>query len=201
MADVISHRASECTVCKDYVLHVSEVSMDNDVSYLDAIDRQESNWVPMPEHECVLRQNTKLTHDLDDCQDEFRALREHVRDLEATPSQPTFAAVAAVSGDKPLTRRDPPAPPAPSSASKKPTPAKQQAAPLMAPAATPPATQVAGLSSDVRATPKDKGKGHALPGPYIDEVPASILSFENDPYAYSLTFNDDEYDDKYIADV
>ena len=38
MADVISHRASECTVCKDYVLHVSEVSMDNDESYLDAFD-------------------------------------------------------------------------------------------------------------------------------------------------------------------
>ena len=69
MADVISHRASECTVCKDYVLHVSEVSMDNDVSYLDAIDRRESNWVPAHEHERVLWQNTRLVHDLDNCQD------------------------------------------------------------------------------------------------------------------------------------
>ena len=43
-----------------------------------------------------------------------------------TPSQPTFAAVAAASGNKPLTRRDLPAPPAPSSVSKKPVPAKQQ---------------------------------------------------------------------------
>ena len=38
MADVISHQAYECTVCKDYVLHVSEALMDNDVSYPGAID-------------------------------------------------------------------------------------------------------------------------------------------------------------------
>ena len=116
-----------------------------------------------------------------------------------TPSQPTFAAVAAASGDRPLTRRDLPAPPAPSSVSKKPTPTKQQAAPSMAPATTPPATQVAGPSSDTRAVSKDKGKGHALPGPYIDEVPAGILSFEDDPYGYSLTYND-EFNDEYAAD-
>ena len=113
MADVILHRASECTVCKDYILHVSEVSMDNDVSYLNTIDRWESNWVPAHEHERVLCQNTRLLHDLDNCQDKLDALRERLRDLEATPSQPTFAAVAAASGNKPLTRRDLPAPPAP----------------------------------------------------------------------------------------
>ena len=101
MADVISHRASECTVCKDYVLHISEASMDNDESYLNAIDRRESNWVPIHEHEHVIRQNTRLSHDLDDCQDEISALRECIRDLEATPSQPTVAAVVAASGDKP----------------------------------------------------------------------------------------------------
>ena len=38
MANVISHRASECTVCKDYVLHISEASMDNNESYLDVVD-------------------------------------------------------------------------------------------------------------------------------------------------------------------
>ena len=120
--------------------------------------------------------------------------------MEATPSQPTFAAVAAVSDDKPLTRRDPPAPPTTSSTSKKPAPTKQKAAPWMAPAAAAPATNVAGPSSDARATSKDKGKGRALPGPYINEVPAGIPSFEDDPYAYSLTFDDDEYDDEYVAD-
>ena len=200
MADVISHQASECTVCKDYVLHISEASMDDDESYLDAFDRWESNWVPIHEHECVMRQNTRLSHDLDDCQDELRTLRERVRDLEATPSQPTFAAVAAVSGDKPLTGRDPPAPPGPSSVSKKPTPTKQQAAPSMAPATIAPATRVAGPSSDAKAVSKDKGKGRALPGPYNDEVPASIPSFEDDPYGYSLAFDDNEYDDEYAAD-
>ena len=51
------------------------------------------------EHEHVIRQNMRLSHDLDDCQDEISALRERIRDLEATPSQPTFAAVATVSGD------------------------------------------------------------------------------------------------------
>ena len=137
--------------------------MENDASYLNAIDRWESNWVPNHEHEHVLWQNTRLLHDLDNCQDKLDALRERLRDLEATPSQPTFAAVAAASGDKPLTRRDPPAPPAPSSADKKP-----------APASTAPACQVAGPSSDAKTTSKDKGKGHALPGPYNDEVPASI---------------------------
>ena len=90
-------------------------------------------------------------------------------ELEATPAQPTFAAVAAVSGDKPLTRRDTPAPPAPMSASKKPITVKTQAVPTMVPAATPPATQVAG-QSDMRAALKDKGKGCALPGPYINKV-------------------------------
>ena len=199
MADVISHRASECTVCKDYVLHISEASVDNNESYLDAVDRWESNWVLVHEHEPVIRQNTRLSHNLDNCQDEISALRERIRDLEATPSQPTFAAVAAVSGDKPLTRRDPPAPPAPCSVSKKPAPMKQQAAPSMAPAAIQPATNVAGPSSDARAVSKDKGKGRALPGPYIDEVPAGIPSFKDDPYGYSLTFDDDKYDDEYAA--
>ena len=142
----------------------------------------------------------RLSHDLDDCQDEISALRECIRDLEVTPSQPTFAAVAAASGDKPLMRRDLPAPPTTISVSKKPVPAKQKVVPSMAPAAAPPATQVAGPSSDVRAASKDKGKGRALPGPYIDEVPASIPSFEDDPYGYSLAFDDNEYDDEYAAD-
>ena len=149
---MISHQSSECTVCKDYVLHISEASMDNNESFLDAVDRCESHWVPIHEHEQVLWQNLRLSNNLDDFQDEISALRERIRDLEATPSQPTFAAVAAASGNKPLTRRDPPPPPAPSSASKKPVPTKQQAAPLMAPATAPPATQVAGPSSDARAT-------------------------------------------------
>ena len=61
----------------------------------------------------------------------------------------------------------------------------------MAPAAAPPATNVAGPSSDMRAVPKDKGKGCALPGAYIDEVPAGIPSFKDDPYGYSLAFNDE----------
>ena len=185
MADVISHRASECTVCKDYVLHVSEALMDNDASYLNAIDRRESNWVPTHKHESVLRQNTRLVHNLDNCQDKLDALRERLRDLEATPNQPTFTAVVAASGDKPLCRRDPPAPPAHSSVSKKPTPAKQQAVPSRAPASTAPASQVAGPSSGTKTASKDKGKGCALPGPYNDEVPAGIPSFEDDPYGYS----------------
>jgi hypothetical protein len=70
----------------------------------------------------------------------------------------------------------------------------------MVPASTAPASQVAGPSSDVRTTSKDKGKGRALPGPYNDEVPASIPSFEDDPYGYSLAYDDDEYDDDYVAD-
>ena len=52
----------------------------------------------------------------------------------------------------------------------------------------------------MRTTSKDKGKGRALPGPYNDEVPASIPSFEDDPYGYSLAYDDDEYDDDYVAD-
>ena len=146
-----------------------------------------------------MRHSTRLSHDLDNYQDEIKALREHIRELETTPRQPSFAAVAAASGDKPLTRRDPPAPPAPTSMSKKPMPIKQQVAPSMAPATAPPETQVAGPSSDMRAAPKDKGKGCALPGPYIDEVPASILSFEDDPYRYNLTFNDDKFTVDYTA--
>ena len=78
-------------------------------------------------------------------------------------------------------------------------PMKQKAVPSMAPAAAPPATNVAGPSSDMRAASKDKGKGRALPGPYINEVPAGILSFEDDSYGYSLAFDDDKYDDKYAA--
>ena len=41
--------------------------------------------------------------------------------------------------------------------------------------------------------PKDKGKGRALSGPYNDEVPAGIPSFEDDPYGYSLAYDDDDY--------
>ena len=73
---------------------------------------------------CYIQHSSRLTHDLDDYQDKINALRECIRELEATPGQPTFAAVAVASGDKPLTRRDVPAPPAPMSASKKPVPVK-----------------------------------------------------------------------------
>ena len=126
MADVISHRASECTVFKDYVLHISEASMDNDELYLDAIDKWESNWIPMHEHQCELRHSTstRLAHNLEEFQDEINTLRGCIIELEVTPGPPTFAAVAAVSGDKPLTRRDALAPPASMSVSKKPTPVK-----------------------------------------------------------------------------
>ena len=92
-----------------------------------------------------------------------------------------------------------PAPPAPTSMSKKPVPIKPQVAPSMVPATAPHATQVAG-PFDARTTSRDKGKGHALPGPYVNEVPASIPSFEDDPYGYSLAYDDDEYDDDYVAD-
>ena len=109
-------------------------------------------------------------------------------------------AVVATSGDKPLTRRDLPASPTTSNVSKKPTPTKQKAVPPMAPATAPPAANVAGPSSDVRAMSKDKGKGCALPGPYIDKVPAGIPSCEDDPYGYSLAFDDNEYDNEYAAD-
>ena len=70
----------------------------------------------------------------------------------------------------------------------------------MAPASTAPASQVAGPSSGVKTVSKDKGKGRALPGPYNDEVPADIPSFEDDPYGYSLAYDDDEYNNDYIAD-
>jgi hypothetical protein len=52
----------------------------------------------------------------------------------------------------------------------------------------------------MKAASKDKGKGHALLGPYNDEVPAGIPSFEDDPYGYSLAYDNDEYDNEYIAD-
>ena len=78
-------------------------------------------------------------------------------------------------------------------------PAKQQATPSMVPASTAPASQVAGPSSGAKTASKDKGKGRALPGPYNDEVPAGIPSFEDNPYGYSLAYDDDEYDDDYIA--
>ena len=185
-------------MCKDYVLHISKVSVDNDKSYLNAIDEWESNWIPMHENQHELRHSTKLTRNLEEFQDRIDTLRGHIMELEATPGQPTFAAVAAASGDKPLTRRDTPAPPAPTSTSKKLMPVKPQAAPTMAPAATPPATQVA-RPPDARATSKDKGKGHALPGPYIDEVPAGIPSFKEDHYGYNLAFDDNKFDDEYAA--
>jgi hypothetical protein len=59
----------------------------------------------------------------------------------------------------------------------------------MVPASTAPASQVAGPSSGVKTASKDKGKRCALPGPYNDEVPAGIPSFEDDPYGYSLTYD------------
>jgi hypothetical protein len=91
-----------------------------------------------------------------------------------------------------------PAPPAPTSMSKKPTPVKPQVVPSMSPATAPPATQVAGFS-DARAASKDKGKGQALPGPYVNKVPAGIPSFKEDPYGYNLTYNDDEYTADYAT--
>ena len=38
-----------------------------------------------------------------------------------------------------------------------------------------------------------------MPGPYIDEVPAGLPSFEDDPYGYSLAFDDNEYTTDYAA--
>jgi hypothetical protein len=84
MADVISHQASECTVCKDYTLHISEVLMDNDNLYLNSIDKWESNWIPMHEHQHELQHSARLDHDLEDSQEEINALRRHIMELEAT---------------------------------------------------------------------------------------------------------------------
>ena len=39
-----------------------------------------------------------------------------------------------------------------------------------------------------------------MPDPYNDEVLASIPSFEDDPYGYSLAYDDDEYNNDYVAD-
>ena len=110
MANVISHQASKCTVCKDYVLHISEASMNNDKSYLDTVNKWESNWIPVHDHQRELQHSSRLTHNLEECKDKIDALRGHIMELEVTPGQPTFAAVAVASGDKPLTRRDTPAP-------------------------------------------------------------------------------------------
>ena len=71
-------------------------------------------------------------------------------------------------------------------------PASSSAGLSMGSATIPPEAHSAGLS-DVPAPMKDKGKGHALPGPYINEVPADILSFEENPYRYSLSYNNDEF--------
>ena len=60
------------------------------------------------------------------------------------------------------------------------------------------ATQVAG-QSDTGSMSKDKGKGHALPGPYINKVPAGILSYEEDPYGYNLAFDNDKFDNEYAT--
>ena len=130
---------------------------------------------------------------------EIDALRGCIIELEATPVPPTFAVVAAVNGDKPLSRRDAPAPPAPMSTNKKPMPIKPQVAPTMVPATAPPATQVAG-PSDTRAMSKDKGKNCALLSPYIDEVPAGIPSYEEDPYEYNLVFDDHNFNNDYTTD-
>ena len=69
MADVISHQASECTVCKDYVLRISEASMDNDNLYLDTVNKWEFNWIPMHEHQHELQHSARLAHDLEESQD------------------------------------------------------------------------------------------------------------------------------------
>ena len=78
--------------------------------------------------------------------------------------------------------------------SKKPTPIKSKAVLSMVPATAPPTMEVAG-PSDAPTPVKDKCKGHALPSPYIDEVPADILSFKGDPYGYSLSFDNDKFSD------
>jgi hypothetical protein len=115
----------------------------------------------------------------------------------------TFAGKAATSGHKPLTRRIPPAPPASMSASlalMKPASIHSTAGPSTVPVTVPPPAQSTG-PSDVPSTMKDKGKGHAAPGPYINEMPKGMLSFEEDPYGYSLEFDNDKFNDlNYDAD-
>ena len=148
----------------------------------------------MHEHQCELQHSVSLTHDPEDCQDEIDALRRCLKELEATTVPLTFTAVAAASGDKPLTRRDPPAPPASTSMGKKPAPIKSTAGSSTVPAAVPPATLFAGLS-DMLIPMKDKGMGHALPGPYIKEVPKGIPYFEEDPYRHFLLYDNDKFDD------
>jgi hypothetical protein len=191
MADVISHRTSECTACKTYVLHLAEASMDNEASYLDALTKRESHWVPMHELQRELQHLASLAHDLEDCQDEIEMLRRRLKESEAPLVPSTFARVAAASGTKPLTRRAPPALPVTMSMGKKPVPIATNAGPSTVPAAVPPATQPAG-ASNLSIAAKDKGKGHALPGPYLDELPKGTPSFEEDPYGYFLSYDDDE---------
>jgi hypothetical protein len=77
MADVISHQASECMVCKKCVLHISEVAMDNNDLYLNAVGKQQSHWIPMHKHQWELQHAATLAHDLEDCQDKIDALKRH----------------------------------------------------------------------------------------------------------------------------
>ena len=104
--------------------------------------------------------------DLEDCQDEDDALKRHLKELELAPVPSTFSVVAAASGDKPLTKKAAPAHVASTSAGKKPVPIKPAAGLSTVPATTLPATQGAGLSG-----------------------------MKEDPYRYSLSYNDNEFND------
>ena len=52
--------------------------------------------------------------------------------------------------------------------------------------------KILGPSSGAKTLSTDKCKRRALPGPYNDKVPAGILSFKDDPYGYSLAYDDNE---------
>ena len=131
------------------------------------------------EHQWELRHASSIACDLEDCQDKISPLRRHLKRLEATPVTSYLAAVATISGDKPLTRREAPAPPALTSTSNKSAPLNLRLYHLQY---QPPPCLQCKLQACLMCHLLQKRKTRtALPGRYHNKVPAGILSFKAKP--------------------
>ncbi|KIM72770.1 hypothetical protein PILCRDRAFT_15832 [Piloderma croceum F 1598] len=102
--ECIVHSTSGCTTCRDYMSHLNEGAMDNDVSYIDARAKRSTSYVSVATRKQGQEDLTRLCCERDSLRDrlheteqEVDSLRCKVHDMEtclhAQNSAPSYATV------------------------------------------------------------------------------------------------------------
>ena len=185
--ECVAHCSTECSVCGEYSAHLNNAAMDDDQSYIDAVSKKNTYFVPITQWKAEIKKSADAREDryrdrAHKAEAELDDLRIAVHDLEKqleVARGQSFASTTARVANKPLTHIKmcvPTEPPAGKPAVKpfillSTVKERKEPAPLVPAAAA------------TTAPSPDKGKGRAAP------------TTVGDPYAEALLYDDSEWDD------